>query len=234
MQRSAPGIRSLSSQPNCSMPRMAIRCAVSACRPKRRSASRTASAKPAPPGTTSSGWRRPSSPSAAHRPGSASSPTPPPTLTTVSTGVPPAVPRAPLPVPPLRRRPLARGARRPRVPGTRRSPRRRRERRAAHPARRLLDLAHLLAVQERRDRVDLRFVELVDVGAHQPGDPLASELDGGRAAVGRRAVVGLRRWPSTRWTSALIAKSSDATGHQPPRTGTRGAIAARLVRSTPV
>ena len=101
------------------------------------------------------------------------------------------------------------------------------------PARRLLDLAHLLAVEERRDRVDLRLVELVDVGAHEPGDPLARELDGGRAAVGRGTVVR-SRWPSTRWTSALIANSSDATGHQPPRTGTRGAIAARFVRSAPV
>ena len=57
VQRSAPGIRSLSSQPNCSMPRIAIRCAVSALRPKRRSASRTASAKRPPPGTTSSDAR---------------------------------------------------------------------------------------------------------------------------------------------------------------------------------
>ena len=158
---------------------------------------------------------------------------PPPTLTTVSTGVPPAAPRAPRPARPRRvddRSPQARGdlACHERA-GARgddgsvgaagaRPPR------SGAPARR----------EERRDRVDLRRVELVDVGAHQPGDPLACELDRGRAAVGRRAVVGLRRWPSTRWTSALIAKSSDATGHQPPRTGTRGAIAARLVRSTPV
>ena len=34
--------------------------------------------------------------------------------------------------------------------------------------------------------------------------------------------------------SPLIAKSSDDTGHQPPRTGTRGAMAARFVRRTPV
>ena len=71
-QRSAPGIRSLSSQPNCSMPRIAMRCAVSSRSPKRRSASRTASAKPAPPGTTSSGWRSPSSPSVVHNARSAS------------------------------------------------------------------------------------------------------------------------------------------------------------------
>src|SRR5919199_644547 len=34
--------------------------------------------------------------------------------------------------------------------------------------------------------------------------------------------------------SALMAKYSDETGHHSPRTGTRGPIAARLVRSTPV
>ena len=53
------------------------------------------------------------------------------------------------------------------------------------------------------------------------------------SGVGQSYASGAR-WPRTRWTSALMAKNSDDTGHQPPRTGTRGAIAARFVRSTPV
>ena len=47
--------------------------------------------------------------------------------------------------------------------------------------------------EEGGDRVDLVAVELVDVGAHQPRDPLAREGDLGRAAVGRGAVVRLGR-----------------------------------------
>ena len=50
----APGMRSPSSQPNASMARIAIRWAVSARSEKRSSWSRTASASPPPPGTTSS------------------------------------------------------------------------------------------------------------------------------------------------------------------------------------
>ena len=241
-QRSAPGISSLSNQPNCSMPRIAIRCEVAADSPKRRSASRTASANPAPPGTTRSGWRSPSPPSALHKPAARRRrrvPRPPPTLTTVSTGAPRAARRAP---PPVRRRQVL-GDRSPEPRGDLAS-----EERAGAAATTApwaaADAPHgapqprsgaAARREEGGDRVDLAAVELLYVGAHQPGDALARERDRGRAAVGRRAVVGLgARWPRTRWTSALIAKYSDATGHQPPRTGTRGAIAARLVRSTPV
>ena len=53
------------------------------------------------------------------------------------------------------------------------------------------------------------------------------------SGVGQSYASGARR-PRTRWTSPLIAKYSDATGHHSPRIGTRGAIAARFVRSTPV
>src|SRR5215216_5665568 len=53
------------------------------------------------------------------------------------------------------------------------------------------------------------------------------------SGVGQSYASGAR-WPRTRCMSALIAKHSDDTGHRSPRTGTRGAIAARLVRSTPV
>ena len=71
----APGMRSASAQPNWSIARIAIRCAVSraAGRSGGRSA-RTASANSPPPGTTSSGWRAPASPIAAHSARSAPSP----------------------------------------------------------------------------------------------------------------------------------------------------------------
>ena len=82
-------------------------CEVVAGSAKRRSASRTASANQAPPGTTSSGWRSPSAPSVVHSARSASSPaprpSPPPTLTTVSTGAPPGARRAPRRAPSRRR-----------------------------------------------------------------------------------------------------------------------------------
>ena len=132
----------------------------------------------------------------AQRPQRVASPSPPPTLTTVSTA-----------------RRQQRGERRRRARRWRevghRSSEARRDLAAEegagadrddgclggqlHAARRVLDLAQLLGVEERRDRVDLAGVELLDVGADQPGDALARERDGGRAAVGRRAVVGLRR-----------------------------------------
>src|SRR5215211_4152556 len=53
------------------------------------------------------------------------------------------------------------------------------------------------------------------------------------SGVGQSYASGAR-CPRTRCMSALIAKYSDDTGHRSPRTGTRGAIAARLVRRTPV
>ena len=46
--------------------------------------------------------------------------------------------------------------------------------------------------RERIARLVCSVVEQLDVGAREPGDPLASERDGGRAAVGRRAIVRLR------------------------------------------
>ena len=180
--------------------------------PKRRSASRTASAKPAPPGTTSSGWRSPSSPRTVHSARSASSPasrpSPPPTLTTVSTaraGASPAAPPAPRRARPRRpSRPTARRirdrslqARGDLAPqegaGADRDDRRVGRQRPLHAARRVLEPAQLLAVQEGRDRVDLARVELLGIGAHQPGDALTRERERRRAAVGRGTVVRLRR-----------------------------------------
>ena len=202
------GISSLSSQPNCSMPRIAMRCEVSARSPKRRSASRTASAKPAPPGTTSSGWRSPSSPSAVHKrlqrvvaaePAAdlddgqhrraASS------AASAAAGATSAAGRAP------RRRSV--GDRSPQTRGdfARQGRRRRRPRRRVPRA--AADAAPGAAAssiwrscspcEEGGDRVDLACVELVGVGAHQPGDALARERDRGRAAVRRGAVVRLLR-----------------------------------------
>ena len=173
-----------------------MRCDVAARSPKRRSASRTASAKPAPPGTTSSGCRVPSSPSIgaqrrqrvladpaadlddgqhARAASSAASAAAGPVVGMSATARPmrsaTSRPRkAPMPTATTGASAgAARGAPRPRS-GAVCSP-----------------------CEERRDRVDLGGVELVDVGADEPGDALARELDGGRAAVGRRAVVGLRR-----------------------------------------
>ena len=230
-----------------------MRCEVAARSAKRRSASRTASAKPAPPGTTSSGWRSPSSPSAVHSARSASSPLAAETAADLDDGqhgsrAPPAARRAPRRAPPRRRsRPTARavGDRSPQArgdlagqegAGADRDDGRLGRQRALHPARRVLDLAQLLGVQERRDRVDLvrrRAARRRSTPAGRCARARTRPWPGGRRASGSRTPPA-RRWPRTRWTSALIAKYSDDTGHQPPRTGTRGAIAARLVRSTPV
>ena len=77
--------------------------------------------------------------------------------------------------------------------GADRDDRRIRRQRPLHAARRVLELAQLLAVQEGRDRVDLARVELLGVGAHQPGDALTRERERRGAAVGRGTVVRLRR-----------------------------------------
>ena len=94
------------------------------------------------------------------------------------------------------RRPAARVARRSRAPGTRRCRPRRPARRAEQRCTRRAASSSARTCspcRKRGDRVDLVRVELVAVGAHQPGDALAGELDRGRAAVGRGAVVRLRR-----------------------------------------
>ena len=232
----APGIRSPSTQPNCSMPRIAMWCEVAGRSRKRRSASRTASANVAPPGTTISGWRSPSSPSALHSPGSALSPRPPPTLTTVSTAAPPRAPRAP-----RRSSPTAPGRRtvpdapRPRGPGRRRRrPRRpvhrRSTRRAASSICRTCSPWRKAAIASISSPASWSTSEHASLAMRSR----AKAISAGRpSGVGQSYASGAR-WPRTRWTSALMAKYSDATGHQSPRIGTRGAIAARFVRSTPV
>ena len=186
-----------------------MRCEVAAGRPKRRSASRTASANPAPPGTTSSGWRSPSSPSVgaqrAQRVVARAAAEPAADLDDGQhrRAARSAASAAAGAISPSGRAPRrASATARPRRAATSR-PRKAPEPTATtgapggsgalHPARRLLDLAQLLAVEEGGDRVDLRRVELLDVGAHEPRDALAREGDGGRAAVGRRAVVRLGR-----------------------------------------
>src|SRR4051812_16651010 len=169
-------MRSASAQPNWSIARIAIQCAVSSRRPKRRSWARTASANAPPPGTTSSGWRAPqraiSSPSARSAPSPASRASPPPTLTTVSTrprAGPPRARRAPPPGPPPRARPPPRlGGGPPRPPGRGRrglGGRRRRRRVALLPAPRHLgprpaEPVGDLAGEERADaeRHDRRLV----------------------------------------------------------------------------
>ena len=196
----------------------------------------------APPGTTSSAmalgrarraWRTGR--------GSASSPSPPPTLTTVSTGAPPAARRAPRrgPARRVRRRPLARGARRPRVPGSAPEPTattgasggsHARRRRAASSIWRTCSPCRKAAIASISPSSSCSTSEHTSRAMRSRANATVA----GRPSGVGQSYASCARWPSTRWTSALIAKYSDATGHQPPRTGTRGAIAARLVRSTPV
>ena len=215
--------------------------------PKRRSCVAHGVGEPAPPGTTSSGWRSPSSPSAAQSAFSASPPRAEPAADLDdgqhgprAASSPASATAGPHAAAAHRRarRPLARAARRPRAPGgRRRRPRRPAPRAAADaaPGAPRPRSGHLLGVQVGGDRVDLAVVELLPVGAHEPGDALARERDRGRAAVGRWAVVRLRR--------EIAEDEVDVGGdrealrrHRAPAAADRHAraIAARLVRSTPV
>ena len=172
-----------------------MRCEVSRAQPWRRSASRTASAKPAPPGTTSSGWR-----SRARRvrrtargSASAAAETAPDlddrqhsraasSVASAAAGPGPAA---------IDDSRYARVARRPRAPGTAPVPTTTTGGRGWHltrhpgpPPR----SAHLLVVQEAGDRRDRAASSWSTSERHQPRDAFAGELGRGRAAVGRRAV----------------------------------------------
>ena len=94
-QRTAPGISSLSSQPNCSMPRIAMRCEVVGAQREAAVGVAHGVGEPAAAGhdeqrvALARARRAPcTAPAARRRPPRA--PSPPPTLTTVSTGAPPA------------------------------------------------------------------------------------------------------------------------------------------------
>ena len=203
-------MRSASAQPNWSIARIAIRCAVCGRRPKRRSCARTASANSPPPGTTSSGWRAPASAIAVHSARSASSPasraSPPPTLTTVSTrrsgrelgergrGRRVALRRAPRQLEHRAAEALRHRAGEER-PDAERHDRRRAAPRKRAPTRRAAASIwrDLLGVEVRGDRLDLGGRELLHVGADEPRDALARALDARRPPVRRRARVGLGR-----------------------------------------
>ena len=205
-------MRSASAQPNWSIARIAIRCAVCGRRPKRRSCARTASANSPPPGTTSSGWRAPASAIAAHSARSAPSPRlarePAADLDDGQHDARSGRPRARRAPPraPRRARAALHGisSHGPAEALRHRAGEERARARAARPAARSATRVPTCRAAASIWRTCSAWrwaaiastsagLELLGVGADEPRDALARALDARRAPVRRRARVGLGR-----------------------------------------